>query len=200
MNILDANPPVFALTPEAERRLIVLVPDSDADISNAARKVWELAEALGGRVQFLGLCKDKEREPSLRRRMVTLSSLVGGESKIEFGGDWLNFVKFHWREGDVIVCFGGQQAGFAKRPLSQILESNLNATVYVLPDIEAARPRSNRFLSAVGWAGSIVIVALFFWLQSKLIHAPGDWVYSALLYLSLFIEAGSLWAWSSLFA
>lgn len=187
------------MAPEAERRLIVLVPDSDADMSNAARKIWELAEAFGGRVQFLGLCKDKEWEPSLRRRMVALSSMVGGESVIEFGGDWLNFVKSHWREGDVIICFDGRQTGFSKRPLSQILESSLNATIYTLPEVETMRPRSNWILSAVSWSGSIAIIALFFWAQSKLIHAQGDWARTVLLYLSIFVETGSLWGWSSLF-
>jgi len=199
MNKLDVNSPVFTLAPEAERQLIVLVPDSDADMSSVARKIWELANALGGRVQFLGLCKDEAREPSLRRQMVALSSMVGGESKIEFGGDWLNLVNSHWREGDVIVCFEGQQAGLVKRPLSQILESNLNAAVYVLPETQAARPRPNWIFSALGWAGSIAIVALFFWGQSKLIHTQDDWAHTTLLYFSLFIEAGSLWVWNSLF-
>ncbi len=199
MNKLDVNSPVFTLAPEVERRLMVLVPDSDVDLSSAARKIWELTNALGGRVRFLGLCKDEAREPSLRRQMVSLSSMVGGESDIEFGDDWLNFVKSHWREGDVIVCFGEQHVGFAKRPLSQILESNLNVTVYVLPETQTMRPRPNWILSALGWVGSIAIVALFFWAQSKLIHAQSDWAHTMLLYLSLFIETGSLWVWNSLF-
>ncbi len=199
MNKLDVNSPVFTLVPKAERQLIVLVPDSDADMSSVARKIWELANAFDGQVQFLGLCKDEAREPSLRRQMVTLSSMVGGESKIEFDSDWLGLVKSYWREGDVIACFKGQQAGFAKRPLSQILESNLNATVYVLPETQAARLRPNWIFSALGWAGSIAIVALFFWLQSKLIQTQDDWAHTTLLYSSLFIEAGSLWVWNSLF-
>jgi len=197
MNKLEVNFPVLTQTPEAERRLIILVPDADADVSSAARKIWELANALGGRIQFLGLCKDEAREPSLRRRMIALTSMVGGESKIEFGGDWLTFVKSNWREGDVIVCLGGRQAGFAKRPLSQILESNLGAVVYAFPETQTARPHPNWISSALGWAGSIAIVALFFWGQAKL-AASQDWAHTTLLYLSLFIETGALWVWSSL--
>src|SRR5512133_465680 len=104
MNKLDINTPVFTLSsssfsePEAGHRLIVLVPESDADTSSAARKIWELANALGSRVQFLGLCKDESREPTLRRQIIAMSSMVGDgrlsiESKIEFGGNWLGFVK-----------------------------------------------------------------------------------------------------------
>lgn len=199
MNKLDVNSPVFTLSPETGRRLIVLVPDSKADISSAAQKISELANALGGRVQFIGLCKDEAREPSLRRQMVALSSMVAGESKIEFGADWLNFVKSQWREGDVIVCFGDQQAGFARRPLSQILESNLNATVYVIPELQVEYPRPSWMSSAMGWAGSIALILGFLWLQMKLIQSPSDPAYTTLLYLSIFAEAGSIWGWNSLF-
>jgi hypothetical protein len=198
MNKLEVNSPVFTLASEAERRLIVLVPDADADISSAARKIWVLAEALGGRIQLLGLCKDEGREPSLRRRMIALSSMVGGESKVEFGGDWLTFVKSNWREGDVIVCLGGQQVGFAKRPLSQILESNLGAVVYAFPETQTLHPRPHWISSAMSWAGSLAIVALFFWGQAKL-AASQDWAHTTLLYFSLFIETGVLWVWNRLF-
>lgn len=197
MNKFDATSPVPTLAPEAERRLLVLVPDADADISSAARKIWELANAFGGRVHFLGLCKNEGREPSLRRQIIALSSMVGGESKIEIGGDWLTFIKSNWREGDEIVCLSGRQVGFAKRPLSRILESNLNATVYALPEPQTTYPRSNWVFSALGWAGSLAIVALFFWGQAKL-AASQDWAHTTLLYFSLFIETGVLWAWNSL--
>ncbi len=199
MNNLDAHSPVFTLATEFERRLIVLVPDSDADISSATRKIWELGNALGSRIQFLGLYKDEAREPSLRRRMIAMSSMVGGESKIEFGGDWLDFVKSNWREGDVIACFAEHRAGFAQRPLSRILESNLNATIYMLSDLQLEHLRPNRISSAIGWAGSIAIIALFFFGQAKLVHMQQDWAHTALLYLSIFAEMGSIWAWNSLF-
>jgi hypothetical protein len=204
----DLNVKSLTLTPsysEAERdgRLIVLVPESDADISSAARKIWELANALGSRVEFLGLCKDKTREPSLRRQIIAMSTMVGGsvsvESKIEFGGDWLDFVKSQWRKGDVVACFADHRAGFANRPLSQILESNLKTTVYVLPEFQLDRPRSGWLSSAISWVGSIAIIALFFWGQAKLTEMPQDWAHTSLLYLSIFIEVGLIWFWNSLF-
>jgi hypothetical protein len=207
MNDLNVNS--FTLTPsysEAERdgRLIVLVPESDADISSAARKIWELANALGSRVQFLGLCKDKTREPSLRRQIIAMSTMVGGgsvtvESNIEFGNNWLDFVKSQWRKGDVVACFADHRAGLANRPLSQLLESSLNTTVYVLPEFQLERPHSGWLSTFAGWAGSLAIIALFFWGQARITQMSQDWAHTALLYLSVFVEVGLVWLWSSLF-
>jgi len=206
MNNLEVNSPVFTLAPASEtgRRLLVLVPDSDADISSVARKIWELANALGSRVQFLGLCKDEAREPSLRRQIIAMSSMVSGgsisvESKIEFGSNWLDFVKSNLGKGDVVACFAEHRAGFANRPLSQILESNLKTTVYVLPEIQQEYPRTSLMFSALSWVGSILIIAFFFWGQAKITQMPRDWAHTSLLYLSIFVEAGLVWLWSSLF-
>ena len=211
MNKLDVSPPTFTVFPasfsdlQPVRRLIVLVPESEVDSALAVRKIWELANALESRVQFLGLSKDAEHEPSVRRQVVTLSAMVGDEnipveSKIEIGNDWLNAVKSEWHEGDVIVCYAEHRSGLTRRPLSQILESNLNATVYVLGGFhQEVHMRASWIFNTLAWAGSIAIILGFFWLQSKLGQFSTDWAYSTLLYISLIAEAGSIWAWNSLF-
>ena len=191
---------------QTSNRLIVLVPGADVDATFTARKIWELANALECSIQFLGLSKDAAHEPGLRRQMVTLSAMVGYEnisveSKIEIGNDWLSVVKSNWREGDMIVCFKGQNSGLARKPLSQMLESNLKAPVYVLSDIDQQEKRvlSSWVSTAIAWAGSIGIILGFFWLQSSLMKPPTDWAHSALLYISLFAEAGLIWIWNSLY-
>lgn len=212
MNKLEVNPPALAVSPasfstlQPARRLIVLVPESEADTALTARKIWELANTLGCGIQFLGLSKDAAHEPGMRRQLVTLSAMVGYdnipvESKIEIGNDWLRVVKSNWHEGDVIVCFTGQNSGLARRPLSQMLESNLKATVYVLTDFDrnSENMRSSLASTAIAWAGSIGIILSFFWLQSKLIQPPADWVRTVLLYISILAEAGLVWIWNSLF-
>ncbi len=186
------------------RRLIVLIPESEADTAHTARKIWELETALESNIQFLGLSKDATHEPGLRRQLINLSAMVRDDhvsvdSKIEIGNNWLNAVKSDWHEGDVIVCFAEQRSGFVRRPLSQILESNLKATIYVFsifPQEEHAQ--SSWMREAMVWMGSIGIILGFFWLQSKLIQQPQDWAYTFLLYISLFAEVGSLWAWNSI--
>lgn len=47
------------------QRLIVLVP-VNTEPSRVTRRIWELVNATGGSVQFLGVCKDSIQEPSLR--------------------------------------------------------------------------------------------------------------------------------------
>jgi hypothetical protein len=210
MNNLNVNSPGFTLSSssysesKAAHRLIVLVSESEMNTTSAARKIWELANALGSSVQFLGLCKDETLEPSLRRQIIAMSTMVGTgsvsvESKIEFGSNWLNFVKTNLNKGDVVACFAEHRAGFTNRPMSQILESNLNATVYVLPQFQFETRRSNWIFSIVNWAGSITIIVFFFWGQAKLTQLSQDWAHTFLLYLSIFTEIGLIWLWSSLF-
>lgn len=122
---------------QPDSRLIVLVPESEVDLAIAARKIWAIAKSLEGGIQFIGLCKDAAKESTLRRQLVTLSAMVGNEhvpvkSKVEFGESWLNAVKSEWRRGDVIACFAEPPSHRVQKSLNQILESSLNATVYVL--------------------------------------------------------------------
>jgi hypothetical protein len=212
MNKLDVNSLVLAISHDSfpdlqpARRLIVLVPESGVDSTLVARKIWELANVLESRIQLLSLSKDAAHEPGLRRQLVILSALVGGDgisidSKIELGNNWLNLVKSNWHEGDVIVCFSGQQSSVLSTPLYQALETNFNATVYVIGSfIQPEERRHAGWVSSLmAWVGSVAIIYGFFLLQAKLTQPPGDLMYTALLYVSIFIEFGSIWMWSSLF-
>src|SRR5512138_1420275 len=100
------------------RRLIVLIPDIEADYSPVMQRIWELARTLESRVLFLGLCRDETEEPRMRRALVTMSALlqdswVCTEARIELGTNWLRAIKSTWQTGDVIACFAGQQVGMA---------------------------------------------------------------------------------------
>jgi hypothetical protein len=211
MNKLDINSSVFTISPpsysepESGRQLLVLVPEAEADIAGMAGRIWELASALGCRVHFLGLCRDETHEPSLRRQMIALTTMVGDgrlsvEWRIGYGGDWLEIVKSNWREGDVITCFAEQQVGFSKRPLSQILEAKLGAVVYVLSGFhQPERSRPDWLLSAAMWVGAICIIAVFLWLQVRLVQLPHDWAHTVLLYVSILVEFSVVVFWNSLF-
>lgn len=212
MNKLDTNPPVYIVSPASSAdlqpasRLIVLVPDSELDTVLAARKIREVAKAMESRVQLLGLSRDAAHEPGIRRQLITLAAMVADstifvESKIEYGKDWLNAVRFHWHRGDVIVCFTEQLSGLSGRSLSRILESNLNAAVYVIAGAGEQKKsvRPVWLYNALAWIGSIALVLGFFWLQVQLTRSPQDSSGTFLLYISLFAEAGSIWFWNNLF-
>ena len=79
---------------ESVRRFIVLVPPIEADFTLVTRRIWELADAMGAHVLFIGLCNDATQEPGLRRELVTMSAMVNygkvsAEIEILFGRDWV---------------------------------------------------------------------------------------------------------------
>lgn len=208
MNKLDSLPPVRAFTippdalaPAPARRLIVLAPNPEADIANAAPRLWELANVLGCGIQLIGLCRDEAQEPSLRRQMITLSAMlapVAVEAHIEFGRDWLEVVHHNWRPGDIIACFAGQPSGLGRQPLSQLLATEIDVPVHVLDGLYAeAVPYSEWRSTVMFWTGALTVLGAFFWLQVLLLSA--DWAHTVLLYMSILVEAGVLWGWSSLF-
>ena len=190
--------------PEPAHRLIVLVPDMGSDYIPAIRKIWELAKAQHARVQFLGLCRDAAKEPSLHRQLVTMSALVGddevfAESKVEIGTSWVDVIKRNSQTGDMIVCFEEQRAGLLHRPLSQILETNLRFPVYILSGLYPQKSTPNWLSKIIVWSGSIGIIIGFYILQMKITQLPKDWFQNALLIFSIILEFSLIWIWDSLF-
>ena len=189
---------------EPARRLIVLVPDMESDYIPAIRRIWELANAQHARIQFLGLCKDAAKEPSLHRQLVTMLALMGDEvsteAKVEIGMSWVDAVKRNSQTGDMIVCFEEQRAGLLHRPLSQILESNLNFPVYILSGLYPQKSKSNWLSEVIVWSGFIGIIICFCILQVKIVQLPKDWFQNVLFVLSLIPEFWLILVWNNLFS
>lgn len=216
MNKLNFPPPSFAnpstvgsdaairlFDLETSRRLIVLI-STDADSSDATPRIWELANATESGVQLLGLCREPSQEPALRRCLVTMSALISDtkvsvETKVEIGTNWVELVKRNYQPGDMIVCMADQPAGIGRRPLSQILESNLRIPVYVLSTLHPPKPRSTWLSQVIAWSGFLGIVLGFFLLQAKIVQLPKDWSQTALLILLLIPEFWLIWVWNNLF-
>lgn len=204
---LDPNPTVLTSPAEADfvhdRRLIVLISQG-TDYSAATRRIWELAHATNMPVLLLGLCNDATEQPGLRRELITMASLlqagkVTAEVKVDIGSSWLDSVRNHFQAEDRIVCLSEQRAGLLRRPLSQILESNFKATVYILPGLTLKTSDSNRLLPSMTWLGSLGIVIGFGILQAKMVQLPQNSLQNALLILSIFPEFWLIWVWNSLF-
>jgi hypothetical protein len=197
------NPPNAA--PELAGRLIALIP-TDADYSNATKRIWQLATTTGMHIQLIGLCKDLSQEPSIRRGLITMSALIRdgrvcAEAKVEIGTNWVDVVKHNYQSGDMVVCFADQRAGVFQRPLSQILESNIKAPVYVLSGLSHQTASQSNWLSQImAWIGSIAIIIASTFLQIRLISLPQDWVQTTLLILSMIGEIWLIWGCNSLFS
>jgi len=186
------------------RRLIVLIP-AEADDAAATRRVRELAHALECHILFLGLCTDAAQESSLRRQLITMSAMVQdgnvcAEVRVKVGSNWVNAVKSDLKDGDMIVCFAEQRTGLLRKPLSQILQANLNTPVYILSGLVPQNPsRSNWLSETLGWTGSIGIIAGSFLLQIRIMSLPENWAQTTLLILSVMIEIWLIWGWNNLF-
>lgn len=185
--------------------LIILMP-ANADHTLATKRIWKLAMTTGMPVQFIGLCKDRSQEPRIRRDLVTMSALirdgrVGAEAKIEIGTDWVKVVKQNVQPGDMVVCFAEQRTGLFQRPLSQILQSNLTAPVYILSGLCCQDvSEQNWLLQILGWIGSLGIIGGSFLLQIRIVSLPDNWAQAALLILSVLGEISLIWGWNSLFS
>jgi hypothetical protein len=207
---IDSNHPSLTSTPvsvsgpEPARRLIVLVPDADWDFLPVKQRIRELASAWHARVLLLALCNDTRQELSLRRALVTMSAMAENgrgpvQTNVEIGLNWMDAVKRNYLTGDIIVCFAEQRAGLLQKPLSQILESNLNVPLYIISGLYLQKPRSNWFSQAIIWFGFIGIILGFCMLQIRIIQLPPDWFQNVLLILSIFPEFWLIWAWNHLF-
>ncbi|MBI5934286.1 MAG: hypothetical protein HY867_11310 [Chloroflexi bacterium] len=213
MQILD-HLPVKTIPPPAavderaaqtNRRLVVLVSDSEMDAPAVARRILDIAEAFHSPILFLGLCSDKLQESSLRRQLVILSAMVRDEAlafetRIEIGKDWVNLVRSNSREGDVFVCFSRQTAGQRGSMYHSLLQSDFASTVYVLDDlIPTEQGRAPWLSSALAWTGSILIILGFLWLQVNALPLPNHAVSALTLMLSIPIEVWMILGWNSLF-
>lgn len=188
-----------------QQRLLVLIP-ANADYSSMTRQIWELANSTHSTsVQLFSLCKDILEEPGLRRSLATLCALIGEagvsvETKVEVGTNWVEGIKRNHQRGDLVVCFAEQRTGILQRPLSQILQSNLNIRVYILSGVDAQNlPRTNWFSQFMAWSGSIGIIAGSFLLQIRITSLPQDWAQTTLLIFSVVGEIWLIRAWNNLF-
>lgn len=222
MNKLDVSPPTFTLSPVSHSdasirsasgphpnpapRLIVLFPASETDTPELEHRIWEIARSLHLNVLLLSLTSDYDEEAQLRRKLITMAAVikdpnVSTEIMIEHGSDWVRQVRKVWRAGGIVACYAGQKVGLMRKPLDQILRSSLDATIYILSDVQPVRNPNSKFISqASGWLGSLAIIGGFLWAEVKIVQLPQDWAHTALIYGCIFVEIALIYLWNSLFA
>jgi hypothetical protein len=116
--------------------------------------------------------------------------------KVEHGTNWLEAVKHTYKTGDVIVCFTEQRTGLLHKPLSQILESNFNATVYILSSFISEKSGRSRMSRVGEWAAVIGIILCFGILQANIVQLQEGWAQNILLILSTISEFWLIWVWN----
>jgi len=211
MNKLDVRPPALKVSsapsprPEPARRLIVLIPSLEANLTAIARRVWELANTTATQIQFFGLYSDPAQEPSLRRELITMSAMVNNgivsaKAEAALGKDWVDEVRKRYQAGDMIVCLAEHRVGLSRKPLSQMLQSELNVPLYILSDLYPQNTSHTNWIPKIAaWAGSIAIILGCTLLQASMVPLAEDWAHTALLLISIPIEFWMILGWNSLF-
>jgi hypothetical protein len=191
--------------PQPARRLIVLFPASEADTPELSHRIWEIARSLQANVLLLSLTNDFDEESRLRRNLITMAAIIRDPSVstdilIEHGSDWAGQVKKIWQTGDTVACYAGQKVGIMHKSLEQVLRSNLEAPIVMLPDYQPVRnPNSKLIAQASSWLGSLAILGGFLLAEVKVIQLPQDWAHNILIFACVFVEIAVIWVWNSLF-
>jgi hypothetical protein len=209
MTKLDTNSVSLAYPSDTHlgrtRRLIVLVP-AEADYSAVTHRICELAHALESDVLLISLCANEMQEPSIRRQLITMAAMVADgkvstETRLDIGSNWVNAARSELQEGDVLACFAEQRAGLLHRPLSQILQANLKAPIYILSDLSSEDlSESNLRSQILGWIGSIAIIIGAFLLQIRITSLAESWAQTTFMILSVLGEIWLIWGWNKLFS
>jgi hypothetical protein len=181
----------------------VLVPRFDFNLPAFAQRVWGLANATSSNILFLSLFNEAGEESPLRRELATLSAMVKDdkvsvETQVLFGKDWVQVVRVRLQPLDKVVCFAEHWIDSLNKSLSEILQSQVNAQIYILSGL-VSQPHSNRLSEIIAWAGSIAIILGLFFLQIKIVDFTKDWARTLLLLISLPVEIWAIWAWNNLF-
>lgn len=198
-----SNPPAtetlarLRTTPQPAPRILVLVPHLELDLTEAARKVWELARASGAQVQFVSLYSNPAEESALRRTLATLASLVQDANvsvglEVFPGRNWLEVV--NTQPADMIVCFP-EKNGHALQ--NQLARLNPPIPLYIFSAPEKDAPPSNIPNRIAAWAGSLIILVSFFFIQAQLTQLAPNWLQSLLMILSTLVEFGAIWSLNS---
>ena len=186
------------------RRLVVLMPPPEADLTPMARRVWEIASSTGAQVKFISLCEDAARESSLRRSLATVSAMmragsVKAEAELVQGRDWVEAVRPRMQAGDMLVCLAEQRAGLRHRPLSQVLASDIPVPITILTGLNPPAEESSKwYAQVILWVGLAGIIIGFGLLQAGIYQDAGKWA-TVLVVGSLAVEYWLIWRWNSLF-
>jgi hypothetical protein len=200
---LKLDLPDQRLDSERFSQLIILVSAS-ADCTAVTRRICKLAAETNSSIHLLGLYRDEEEELALRRELAMASALIRDarvyvEVTVERGTDWVQAVRPLYQSGDMIVCLTDQSTGIRRKPLSQILESSFNTTIYILSETPIQQQKSKLLSQVIAWSGLIGIVGGFFILQVDITRMPRDGFQTLLLILLLVPELWLVQFWNSLF-
>lgn len=99
----------------------------------------------------------------------------------------------------IVVCWDEPNTGLWTKPLSQLLQPNLQVTLYILSGPpQEINSRGTWKKAAAAWVGFIIIIAGFLMLEIKIYQLANQWTIT-LEIVSTVVEFWVIWIWNSLF-
>jgi hypothetical protein len=202
--------PQLAGTP----RLLVVMFDAHEEAALAGR-ILALAGTRGLPVILVGIAPDPKGKQELRRKLVTIAAFLRGENSnrsahpqeyyaafgveilMEEGRDWLDKLRGQLQSNDLLACYAEQYVGTRRRPLSDVLSSNLNVPIYTFSGLLPARDEESLLIRTASWLGSLGSIGGFLMLQWRIVAASQGPTQSVLLLLTLIAEVGVIWLLNS---
>lgn len=172
-------------------RLVVLIPRWSSEGSALPPRLEPLAASGDRPVVFVGLAETAEAEARLRRRFAGYGNdAVSRQLVVVRATDWSTAIDAVHQDGDVIVFPSSDLSLPATMPTAR-------ASLAISPLAHAIRgPWLNRLVGSVlEWAGPLLIVAGFFFVQVRIDQAVTGAVHSVLLAASVLVEIAVLWRW-----
>jgi hypothetical protein len=190
------------------RRLVILIPDLDAEEARLSHYIWSLAAQEQIEVLLVSLVQAPGDEFHALRRLTSIASItrdiwVKVETQVLFGNSWVKAVKRILGPGDLLVCASDQTitSRWGKKvSLDVVLPSSLKTPVHLIPSFfhENPQPRLGWVRRLPFWVGLVIILASFFMLEVDVNHSITDWTGQVILIGLILVEIGLLYWWTSI--
>jgi hypothetical protein len=193
---------------EGIKRLVILIPDLDAEEARLSRYIWSLAAPRQIEVLLVSLVQVPGDEFHALRRLTSIAAItrdtwVKVDTQVLFGRSWVKAVKPFLGKGDLLVCPSGQTAaaGWGKRvSLETAMSSAIRKPVHVIPSFfqPDTQPKFIWVRRLPYWVGLVIILASFFFLEVDVNHSVTDWAGNVILIGLILVETGLLYWWTSI--
>ena len=193
---------------EGIKRLVILIPDLDAEEARLSHYIWSLAAPQQMEVLLVSLVQAPEDEFHALRRLTSIAAItrdawVKVDTQVLFGSSWVKAVRPLLGQDDLLVCPTGQTAavGWGKKvSLEAALSSAIKKPVHVIPSFfqTSPQPRLDWVRRLPFWIGLAIILASFFLLEVDVNRSITDWTGQVILIGLILVEAGLLYGWASI--
>jgi len=190
------------------QRLVVLVPDPNADAVKFSWAIRRLASPANLDVLLVSIVHDVEDELAARRSLVTIRSLVNEmtysvDFKVIWDRSWIHAAASLAEPGDLFACPPEitVRTGFRKQePLDAALARKLNVPTQPLPDFfsNPGRNLPHLLMQLVYWLVIAAILGGFFILESDASQAASGFLGQAIVVILMACEMGALYLWSNI--